>query len=40
VVTYGCETWTMNEVEEEKIKIFEKKVLRKIFGTIHREIRS
>jgi hypothetical protein len=37
VVTYGCETWTMNEVEEEKLRIFYRKVLRKIFGTIQRE---
>jgi hypothetical protein len=37
VVTYGCETWTMNEVEEEKLRIFERKVLRKIFGPIQSE---
>jgi hypothetical protein len=37
VVTHGCETWTMNEVEEEKLRIFERKVLRKIFGSIQRE---
>jgi hypothetical protein len=36
VVTYGCETWTINEVEEEKLRIFERKVLRKIFGPIQR----
>jgi hypothetical protein len=27
----------MNEVEEEKLRIFERKVLRKIFGPIQRE---
>jgi hypothetical protein len=37
VVTYSCETWTLNEVEEEKLRIFERKVLRKIFGSIQRE---
>jgi hypothetical protein len=37
VVTYGCETWMMNEVEEEKLRIFERKVLRKIFGPVQYE---
>jgi hypothetical protein len=37
VVTYGCETWTMNEAEEEKLQIFERKVLCKIFGSIQSE---
>jgi hypothetical protein len=37
VVIYGCETWKMNEVEEEKLRIFERKVLRKIFGPIQHE---
>jgi hypothetical protein len=37
VVIYGCETWMMNEVEEEKLRIFERKVLHKIFGPIQRE---
>jgi hypothetical protein len=37
VVTYGCETWMMNEVEEEKLRIFERKVLHKIFGPIQHE---
>jgi hypothetical protein len=37
VVTYGCETWTMIEVEKEKLRIFDRKVLRKIFGPIQRE---
>jgi hypothetical protein len=31
VVTYGCETGTMNEVEEEKLTIFERKVLTQNF---------
>jgi hypothetical protein len=37
VVTYGCETWTMNEVEEEKLRISERKVLHKIFEPTQRE---
>jgi hypothetical protein len=29
---YGCETWASNRYNEEKIVIFEGKVLRKIYG--------
>jgi hypothetical protein len=29
---YVCETWAINRYEEEKISIFETKVLRKIYG--------
>lgn len=29
---YNCETWTLRAGNEEKLKIFEKKLLRKIFG--------
>jgi hypothetical protein len=32
VLQYGCETWTINRYNEEKIEIFERKVLRKIYG--------
>jgi hypothetical protein len=34
VLLYGCETWTINRYNEEKIPIFERKVLRKIYGPI------
>jgi hypothetical protein len=32
VVLYGCETWSLTIREEHKLKVFEKRVLRKIFG--------
>ncbi|KAJ4439144.1 hypothetical protein ANN_15101 [Periplaneta americana] len=31
VVLYGCETWTLTLREEQRLKVFENKVLRKIF---------
>ena len=31
-VTYGCETWVLKETIKTKLMIYEKKVLRKIFG--------
>jgi hypothetical protein len=32
VVLYGCETWSLTLREEYKLRVFEKKVLRRIFG--------
>jgi hypothetical protein len=32
VVLYGCESWTLTKKEEEKLNIFERKILRKIYG--------
>ncbi|CAG9835223.1 unnamed protein product [Diabrotica balteata] len=32
VVTYGCETWTRSTTDENQLRIFERKILRKIFG--------
>jgi hypothetical protein len=34
VVTYGSETWMMNTTHEEKLKIFERKILRSIYGPV------
>jgi hypothetical protein len=31
-VLYGCETWSLTLREERKLKVFENKVLRRIFG--------
>ncbi|KAJ4448086.1 hypothetical protein ANN_10098 [Periplaneta americana] len=35
---YGCETWTLTLREEQKLRIFENKVLRKIFGAKRDEV--
>ena len=32
VVLYGCETWSLTLREEHRLRVFENKVLRKIFG--------
>ncbi|KAJ4430976.1 hypothetical protein ANN_19569 [Periplaneta americana] len=32
VLLYGCETWTLTLREEHRLRVFENKVLRKIFG--------
>jgi hypothetical protein len=34
VVTYACETWTLRDKIEQKLMVFERKILRKIFGPI------
>lgn len=34
VATYACETWTMTKSDERALLIFERKVLRKIFGPV------
>ncbi|KAJ4432287.1 hypothetical protein ANN_20905 [Periplaneta americana] len=38
VVLYGCETWTLTLREEHRLRVFESKVLRKIFGTKRDEV--
>jgi hypothetical protein len=32
VVLYGCETWSLTLREERKLRVFENRVLRRIFG--------
>jgi hypothetical protein len=32
VVTYECETWTLKETITNRLMVYERKVLRKIFG--------
>jgi hypothetical protein len=32
VVLYGCETWSLTLNEEHRLRVFENKVLRRIFG--------
>ncbi|KAJ4435345.1 hypothetical protein ANN_17958 [Periplaneta americana] len=38
VVLYGCETWTLTLRKEQKLKVFENKALRKIFGAKRDEV--
>ena len=38
VVLYGCETWSLTLREEHRLRMFENKVLRKIFGAKRDEI--
>jgi len=38
VVLYGCETWSLTLREERKLRVFEKKVLRRIFGSRRDEV--
>jgi hypothetical protein len=32
VVLYGCETWSLTLREEHRLRVFENRVLRKMFG--------
>jgi hypothetical protein len=32
VVLYGCETWSLTMGEEQRLRVFENRVLRKIYG--------
>ena len=34
VVTYGSETWTLTKSDENSLRIFERKILRKIYGPV------
>ncbi|KAJ4438750.1 hypothetical protein ANN_14701 [Periplaneta americana] len=38
VLLYGCETWTLTLREEHRFRVFENKVLRKIFGAKRGEV--
>jgi len=38
VVLYGCETWSLTLREERKLRVFEKMVLRRIFGPTRDEV--
>jgi len=38
VVLYGCETWSLTLREERKLRVFEKRVLRRIFGPRREEV--
>ena len=34
VVTYGSESWTLTMEEERALGVFERKILRKIYGPV------
>jgi hypothetical protein len=34
IVTYGSETWTMSAADENALRIFERKILRRIYGPV------
>jgi hypothetical protein len=34
VVTYACETWTLKDKIEQKLMVFKRQILMKIFGPI------
>jgi hypothetical protein len=38
VVLYGCETWSLILREEHKLRVFESRVLRRIFGPKRDEV--
>jgi hypothetical protein len=38
VVLYGCETWSLTLREEHKLRVFEKKVLKSLFGPKRDEV--
>jgi hypothetical protein len=38
VVLYGCETWFLTLREEPRLRVFENKVLRRIFGPKRDEV--
>jgi hypothetical protein len=38
VVLYGCEAWSLTLREEQKLKVFKNRVLRKIFGPKRDEV--
>jgi hypothetical protein len=40
VVLYGCETWSLTLREEQRLRVFENRVLRRIFGPEREEDRS
>jgi hypothetical protein len=38
VVLYGCETWSLTLREEHTLRVFENRVLRRIFGPKRDEV--
>ena len=38
VVLYGCETWSLTLREKRRLRVFEKRVLRRVFGPNRDEV--
>jgi hypothetical protein len=38
VVLYGCKTWTLTLTDEHRLRVFENRVLRRIFGPKRDEV--
>jgi hypothetical protein len=38
VVLYGCETWYLTLREEHRLRVFENRMLRRIFGPKRNEV--
>jgi hypothetical protein len=38
VVLYGCETWSLTFREEHRLRVFENRVLRSVFGPKRDEV--
>jgi hypothetical protein len=38
VVLYGCETWSLTLREERRLRVFENRVLRRVFGPKGEEV--
>jgi hypothetical protein len=38
VISYGCETWSLTLREEHSLRVFENRVLRRIFGPKRDEV--
>jgi hypothetical protein len=40
VVLYGCETWSLTLREEHRLRVFQNRVLRRIFGPKRDEVKG
>ena len=40
VVLYGCETWSLTLKEERRLRVFENRVLRRVFGPKRDEVKG
>jgi hypothetical protein len=39
VILYGCESWSITLMEEHMLRVFENRVLRRVFGLRRDEVR-